>query len=375
MAGIYIHIPFCKQKCTYCDFHFSTNFEDYRSAMIDAICTELSSRIPHFIGNQTLKTIYFGGGTPSILTSKEINIILATISTTTNTTQVEEITLEANPDDIDEERLLIWKNAGITRLSIGLQSFRQRDLEWMNRAHNDQEGEQAIRLAQKFGFNNITVDLMYGLPNLTIDEWREHINRLITMKVPHISAYCLTVEQNTALKHMVEKQAIALPDEDTQSQQFEVLIEEMEKNGYEQYEISNFSLPNKHAIHNSNYWKDQIYLGVGPSAHSYDHRYRYWNISNNRQYIKGITNGEQVQEKEELSPENRFNELLLTGLRTKWGVSLDDLSAIHAIDDNFLNRLHEFSHQGDLTFSDQRISLTKKGKLKADYIASSLFLT
>jgi len=298
MAGIYIHIPFCKQKCTYCDFHFSTTFEAYRSAMIDAICQELRLRIPDFIGNQGLRTIYFGGGTPSLLSEEELDQIISTISEATNTNLVEEVTLEANPDDIHEELLLIWKKVGITRLSIGLQSFRQKDLDWMNRAHNAQEGEKAIRLAQKFGFNNITVDLMYGLPDLSSEEWRQHINKLIEMDVPHISAYCLTVEQNTALNHLVNKKSIILPDEDAQSVQFEILLEEMEKNGYEQYEISNFSLPNRHAVHNTNYWKDKVYLGVGPSAHSYDHTFRYWNVANNTKYIKSIENGDVAFEKE-----------------------------------------------------------------------------
>jgi len=374
VAGIYIHIPFCKQKCTYCDFHFSTTFETYRDEMVNAICLEIEIRAKDFLADDSLTTIYFGGGTPSLLTKTEIDRILNTIKTHVDYSKVEEITFEANPDDISSSKLIEWKESGINRLSIGLQSFRQRDLDWMNRAHNVDEGEFSIKLAQNHGFNNLTVDLIYGLPDLSEDEWREHIQRLCDLNVPHISAYCLTVEQKTALQHMVKQKKLIIPNEDAQSRQFEILVETLENAGYEQYEISNFSKPQMHSRHNSNYWRNEVYLGIGPSAHSFDRLKRYWNIANNTKYIKLIQTRELPIEEEVLSLENRFNELIMTGLRTKWGVNMEVLDSILPLNNEFHSTLGNFVNAGDLISDNNHLYLTKKGKLKADYIASSLFV-
>ncbi len=374
MAGIYIHIPFCKQKCTYCDFHFSTTFETYRNEMVNAICLEIEIRANDFLAGEPLTTVYFGGGTPSLLTKIEIDRILNTIKAHIDYSNVEEVTFEANPDDINSTKLVEWKESGINRLSIGLQSFRQVDLDWMNRAHSADEGEFSIKLAQAHGFTNLTVDLIYGLPDLSEDEWRSHVQRLCDLNVPHISAYCLTVEQKTALQHMVKQNKLSIPDEDKQSRQFEILLSTLEDAGYEQYEISNFSKPQMHSRHNSNYWRNEIYLGIGPSAHSFDRVKRYWNIANNTKYIKLIQDGKLPIEEEVLSPENRFNELIMTGLRTKWGVNLGVLSSILPLDNKFHATLSEFVNAGDLISDTTHLYLTQKGKLKADYIASSLFI-
>jgi oxygen-independent coproporphyrinogen III oxidase len=375
MAGIYVHIPFCKQKCSYCDFHFSTTFEKYRKQMIDAICKEIELRAPLFLSNEPINTIYFGGGTPSILHQHELHQILSTIHTYTNSHKVEEITLEANPDDITDENLDGWKQEGINRLSIGVQSFREQDLQWMNRAHTVNEGKNALLLAQKHGFDNLTVDLIYGLPNLSNKEWTNHIQRLIELKIPHISAYCLTVEKKTALHKMVQHHELKMPDDEIQAQQFEILLNTLEKAGYEQYEISNFSFPEHHSKHNSNYWKNENYLGIGPSAHSYDGKNRYWNFANNSRYIQSIEQNSQHYELEQLTPENRFNELLLTGLRTKWGVNKSILSSISTLTTDFNTKLNDFIFTKDIEMNEnEQFYLTTKGKLKADYIASELFV-
>lgn len=342
--------------------------------MVNAICSEIDIRANDFLAGEPLTTVYFGGGTPSLLTRIEIDRILDTIKAHVDYSNVEEVTFEANPDDINSTKLVEWKESGINRLSIGLQSFRQVDLDWMNRAHSVDEGESSIKLAQAHGFTNLTVDLIYGLPDLSEDEWKNHVQRLCDLNVPHISAYCLTVEQKTALQHMVKQNKLTLPDEDKQSRQFEILLSTLEDAGYEQYEISNFSKPKMHSRHNSNYWRNEIYLGIGPSAHSFDRTKRYWNIANNTKYIKLIQAGELPIEEEVLSPENRFNELIMTGLRTKWGVDLGVLSSILPLDSKFHATLSEFIDAGDMTSDKSHLYLTKKGKLKADYIASSLFV-
>jgi oxygen-independent coproporphyrinogen III oxidase len=373
VAGIYIHIPFCKQKCTYCDFHFSTTFEGYRNEMIQAMCAEMRLRGADFLNNVPLETIYFGGGTPSLLHEDELNSLLDTVREEFDCTQVREITLEANPDDLSDEQLAVWKKLGVNRLSIGIQSFRAQDLEWMNRAHTVEEALEAVSRAQAAGFENLTVDLMYGLPELDDEQWLAHLNTVVESGVPHISAYCLTVEQKTRLHHLVEKGKLKVASEDEQARQFELMVNLLTNSGYEHYEISNFAKPGMHAVHNSNYWLNRKYLGIGPSAHSYDGERRYWNVANNSAYIKSLQASQLPAEVEILTPENRFNESLLTGLRTKWGVSLDELSAILPVRDSFHTTLESFLQAGDLELCDERIVLTPQGRLKADFIASELF--
>ena len=374
MSGIYLHIPFCKQKCTYCDFHFSTTFQSYRTEMIESIGKEITIRANNFLQHEALTTIYFGGGTPSLLLPEELKHLLDTIKATVDISNVDEITLEANPDDINAPNLIQWKELGINRLSIGVQSFRERDLKWMNRAHHAAECLSSIQLAQQHGFTNLTVDLIYGLPDLTDQEWINHIQQLIELGIPHISAYCLTVEQKTALFHLVKNQKIIVPDEDTQARQFDLLLDKLTAHGYEQYEISNFSQPGYLSKHNSNYWRNEIFLGVGPSAHSYDRQKRYWNIANNTQYIQLIKTNQPTLEEELLSPENRFNELIMTGLRTKWGVNLTELNSIFPISTLFNTMVADFVRSNDILVNADSIYLTQQGKLKADHIASSLFI-
>lgn len=373
MAGIYIHIPFCKQQCSYCDFHFSTTFTEYRTKMIEAIVQEISMR-KAYLNNQEIESIYFGGGTPSLLREDELQLIIQTIVSLFQVSQGAEITLESNPDDISEASLKSWKEAGINRLSIGIQSFKASDLNWMNRAHNVEEAENCVSLAMSFGFENLTVDLIYGLPDLTNAEWEQHILKTISMGVTHISAYCLTVEEKTALNTLVKKGTIVPASEETQSEQFEILVKTLAKHGFEQYEVSNFCKPNHEALHNSNYWKSKHYLGVGPSAHSFNGFSRSWNVRNNQAYMNAVAQGNSFSETEILSPEDQLNEILLTGLRTKFGVSISRMNAIIQLDSDFWNQVFEFKKLGLLIQKDDLLQLTEKGFLQADRIASDLFI-
>jgi len=372
MAGIYIHIPFCKQKCTYCDFHFSTSFESYRKEMVQSICAELVLR-KEFLANELINSIYFGGGTPSILNESELSSIFKTINDNFKISSIAEITLEANPDDISMESLHLWKKRGINRLSIGIQSFKQSDLRWMNRAHTAQESLNCIQLASSAGFKNLTVDLIYGLPNLTNDEWISHIQKVVNFGVTHISAYCLTVEENTVLNKLVNEKKIIPASEDQQSEQFLLLVNELQSLGFEQYEISNFCKPNHEAVHNSNYWTGQKYLGVGPSAHSYNGTERTWNIRNNPKYMKQVKVGEGYFESEILTPENRFNELLMTGLRTKFGVEIAQLEQLFPLDSGFWYVVKQCIENGVMIQTNSHLILTIQGRLQADRIASDLF--
>lgn len=373
MAGIYIHIPFCKQKCTYCDFHFSTSYQSYKSEMIDSLIRELSMR-SSYLAEQEIETIYFGGGTPSLLSSGELEAIITHINKTFSISDTAEISLEVNPDDISENQLMDWKKSGINRLSIGLQSFREEDLKWMNRAHNSEEALNCVGVAKKAGFENISVDLIYGLPNFSTEDWKKNIQKVIRFGIQHVSAYCLTVEEKTVLSKLVAQKKIVPANEDDQSEQFEILVNELEKAGIEQYEISNFSLPGFHSKHNSNYWKGKHYLGIGPSAHSFNGTSRSWNIANNRTYMREIQEGKCWFETEELTTTNQFNELLLVGLRTSTGVNVEQLISIQNPSKKFWEQIETMKNYGWIIVTDQTITLTKSGKLKADHISSELFI-
>lgn len=372
MAGIYVHIPFCKQKCTYCDFHFSTTYESYKKRMVLALLSELKQR-KDYLKDEIVETIYFGGGTPSLLTTFELDKILDTIRSYYQLSTNPEVTLETNPDDINTEVLIAWKNIGVNRLSIGIQSYRQKDLDWMNRAHNVAEAQNCVRLAKNAGFSNITVDLIYGLPDYSILEWQDAIRATIDMDVPHISAYCLTVEQRTVLNKMVQKGEITPADEDQQSDHFLILVNELEKANFSQYEISNFAIDGFESKHNSNYWKGKPYLGIGPSAHSFIGNSRRWNIANNYKYMDGIETNSIYWEEELLSSKDQFNETLLTGLRTSSGVELKKLFTYGESNQDFNNKINEFVRLGWLIANNNQIVLTKEGRLKADFIASELF--
>lgn len=340
--------------------------------MIDAICLEIEQRADYLASKES-SSIYFGGGTPSLLTKAELNQILETIQGRFTLANSCEITLEANPDDIDLERLSFWKQVGINRLSIGLQSFKESDLQWMNRAHSVNEALQCVSLARKSGITNISVDLIYGLPHLSMEEWKQHIETVLAMDVQHISAYCLTIEEKTALHHLVESKKIVPAGEDDQSEQFIFLIDRLKQAGFNHYEISNFGLPGFEAVHNSSYWKGAHYLGVGPSAHSFDGKSRQWNVANNTLYIKNLASGTYF-ELEELSPKDRWNELLLIGLRTSYGVNLEQLFAILEPSKDYVEKVSEFKQNEWLFEENGTLLLTSEGRLKADFIASELFV-
>jgi oxygen-independent coproporphyrinogen-3 oxidase len=340
--------------------------------MIDCICKEIQER-SNYLSETSINSVYFGGGTPSLLSDIELNQILTTIKQIFTLTDACEITLEANPDDIDTERLTYWKAAGINRLSIGLQSFKESDLKWMNRAHSVEEALKCVDFARKSGITNISVDLIYGLPNLSMDEWKLHIDTVLAMEVQHVSAYCLTIEEKTALHHLVKTEKIVPAGEDDQSEQFIYLIERLKAAGFNHYEISNFGLPGYEAVHNSNYWKGTHYLGVGPSAHSFDGKSRQWNVSNNTLYLKNFE-ANTYFEIEYLSPKDRWNELLLTGLRTSYGVKTDQLFAILDPSADFFETLTDFKLNNWLIEDNGTLFLTSEGRLKADYIASELFV-
>ena len=372
MAGIYVHIPFCKKRCTYCDFHFSTTFSKYRDELIEAICLELKLRAAE-LHNESVQTLYFGGGTPSLLTTDELKSILQTVRSNYQLKEDAELTLEVNPDDATEEHLLAWKQLGINRLSIGLQSFQEYDLTWMNRTHSTEQGEMAVRLAQHIGYDNISIDLIYGLPNLTNEQWLEHLEKALRLNVQHISSYCLTIESKTALHHLVREGKLTRPSEDQQGEQFELLVSTLKNAGFEQYEISNFAFKEHYAKHNASYWNFTPYVGVGPSAHSFNGIQRRWNIANNTIYYQHVGKDDQWFEVEELSPHARWNEYFLTGLRTKWGVLKKHLEELGGMDAEERKLLVSYLETEFMSEDEERLVLTEKGKLQADGIASSFF--
>ena len=372
MAGIYVHIPFCKKRCSYCDFHFSTTFSSYREKLIAAICLELEMRKTE-LNDIPVETVYFGGGTPSLLTKDELFDILHAVRAHYHLVEIPEITFEVNPDDATEENLLAWKEIGINRLSIGLQSFQESDLTWMNRSHSTQQGETAVRLAQAHGFDNISIDLIYGLPDLSNEQWLSHLKRALDLKVQHISSYCLTIEPKTALNHFVAKGKLSRPTEDQQSEQFDLLVSTLGQAGFEQYEISNFAKDQLYAKHNSAYWNFTPYLGVGPSAHSFDGIQRRWNVANNTKYYQQIGKNQDWYEVEILSVSEKWNEYFLTGLRTKWGVLKRSIMELGGFNSTELKQLDSYLQNDLMRLNDEQYVLTEKGKLQADGIASSFF--
>ncbi|MDB5134017.1 MAG: hemW [Mucilaginibacter sp.] len=372
MAGIYLHIPFCKQACHYCDFHFSTSLT-YKSELIKALLQEISLQ-KNFLKNETIETIYFGGGTPSLLTGEEINLLIEKITNIYTVSSGAEITLEANPDDLGIEKIKTLKQTAINRFSIGIQSFFDDDLTWMNRVHRATEAEASIKRAQDAGFENITADLIYGYPLLTDQKLKYNLDKIFELKVPHMSAYAMTVEPRTALASFIKKKK-QLPMSDEQSAgQFVQLMDAMQLHGFEHYEISNFCLPGHYSRHNTNYWKGVKYLGIGPSAHSYNGELRQWNIANNAKYIQAIDKKEIPAEIEILTEANRLNEYIMTSLRTQWGLDLDQLNTIATGSaEQLLIEANNFFDKGWINRNAQTIYLTQNGKLYADHIASGLF--
>ena len=372
MSGIYIHIPFCKQACHYCDFHFSTSLKK-RDAMVAAICKELLLR--KYELSTTINTIYFGGGTPSLLTQSEIDQIIETVYAHFNVSDTPEITLEANPDDLTEAALASLHTSKISRLSIGVQSFFEEDLKLMNRAHNADEALYCIEKAKQY-FKNISIDLIYGIPGMTQARWVENIEKALALRIPHLSCYALTVEPKTALENFIKK-GIVPPVEDTVAQEHHsILLEKTEDAGYHNYEFSNFCIPGWESKNNTAYWQGNSYLGIGPSAHSYDGDTRSWNISNNAKYLKDISADILPLEREILSKKDKYNEYVMTRLRTANGISLQEIETLFGQSYLSYLKLHiqQHVHQHLLFEDDGCIKVTKKGKFLSDGIASDLFM-
>ena len=373
MAGIYIHIPFCNQACHYCDFHFSTSVKS-KSQLLEALVQEIQLRQKDW-QDEPIETIYFGGGTPSVLTVEELHFLLDAVYANFQVIAVPEITLEANPDDLSPEYLLALSQTKINRLSIGIQSFFDADLQLMNRAHNAEQAKQSLSFATQY-FDNITLDLIYGMPNMTNDQWLQNIETALSYGIPHISCYALTVEPKTALHSYIQKGQMPPLDEALAAEHFKLLVKLLEANGFVHYEFSNFGKPNYFSQNNSSYWLGKKYLGIGPSAHSFDGQSRSWNVSNNAKYIKAIQSQELYSETEILSLTDRYNEYIMTGLRTIWGVSLDKVEKEYGVNYiNYLNKqIQSHVQNGLLKIENGILTTTAKGKFLCDGIAADLFV-
>jgi oxygen-independent coproporphyrinogen-3 oxidase len=409
MAGIYLHIPFCRQACHYCNFHFSTSL-NRKNDFVTALLKEMERRKEYIA--EPVETIYFGGGTPSLLDQGELDRIMEGLHRHFAIAPGAEITLEANPDDIvpepasvnsiasaqnpgapahdpdaPAEKLRAWRQAGINRLSIGVQSFFEEDLRWMNRAHGADQALASLRLAQEQGFENISIDLIYGGPTLPDERWEQNVGQAIRLGIPHLSCYALTVEPATALDKMIKGKKLQAVDPDAQARQFLLLMDWLANAGYDHYEISNFSLPGKRSRHNSSYWKGLTYLGLGPSAHSFDGVSRQWNVANNGRYIDSLFSGGgggPLFEKEELSPIQQLNEYIMISLRTIEGC---DLALVgQRFGEGFAHDLRKkaerhiqrgtikiLGERSDDKEAGARLALTREGKLLADGIAADLF--
>lgn len=374
MAGLYFHIPFCKQACHYCDFHFSTNTSSL-PRMVSAICKELELR-KNYLNGEEIKTIYFGGGTPSLLPIASLQAIFDTVFQHYKVNPKAEITLEANPDDLTSTKIQELKQLPINRLSIGTQSFHGPHLSFMNRAHNSEEALQSIHEAQKAGFNNISIDLIYGMPAPDHTLWRQDLEQLFALNVQHVSCYALTVEPQTVLGNWTKKGKFKPAEDEFTAQQFEILLEEMQKHGFIQYEISNFCQPGFESKHNSSYWQGVNYIGIGPSAHSFNGTSRQFNMAHNFQYLEAIEKNELPFTLEELSVEDRANEYLLTTLRTVWGTDLGYLKNQFGLDLLVSQEkyLAELQQKNLAQISENKLKLTDAGKLLADQIALDLFV-
>lgn len=372
---IYIHIPFCKQKCSYCNFHFSTSL-NFKDEMLASMKKEIVLRKDE-LQNKNIHSLYFGGGTPSILTPDEIKSLIDEVAKHFSFEKDIEITLEANPDDLNKDFLKGLADSHINRLSIGTQSFFEADLKLMNRAHTASEAEDSIKRAQDFGFENLSIDLIYGSPTSNIEIWKENVKKTIALEVPHISSYALTVEPKTALENWISKGKVNSPKEEEQNQEFYYLSDFLKYNGFEHYEVSNFAKPGFYSRHNSSYWKYKEYLGIGPSAHSYNgFDRRSWNVANNQQYITKLNSGLLAKEEEILSQKDQFNEMIMIGLRTIWGVDLISLN------EKFNSEILEYFHkeiklkleEEVLIIEENHLKIPEKHWFMADGIASDLFI-
>ena len=370
--GIYIHIPFCKQACHYCDFHFSTSLKK-KDELVNALAKELVLRKDEF-KNQNVETIYFGGGTPSLLSIEELQFLIDEVYKNYKVSETPEITIEANPDDLTHQKINDYATSPINRLSIGIQSFFEEDLKLMNRAHNSAEAKECLEEATKH-FDNISIDLIYGIPGMSNERWIQNIKTALAFNIPHISSYALTVEPKTALANFIKKGIIKNVDDDLAQEQFHIIIEKLESAGFIHYELSNFGKPEYFSRNNSAYWQGKPYLGIGPSAHSFDGKHRGWNVRNNTKYIKTLEENKVPIEIETLSTTDKYNEYVMTGLRTIWGVSLEkvekEFGEIYKT--YLLEQSQKHIIQQLLYLDDGKLLVTKKGQFLSDGIASDLF--
>lgn len=374
MAGIYLHIPFCKQACTYCNFHFTTSLR-YKDDLVKALVKEAEAEKAYLAG-ETVHTIYFGGGTPSLLKISELDLILENLHKFYPVASDAEITLEANPDDVTKEKAAAWKSLGINRLSIGIQSFFEEELRWMNRAHNAAQAKACIENSYASGIDNLSIDLIYGSPLLTDDMWEQNVQTAIGYGIKHLSCYALTVEEKTPLHKKIALNKTGDVDSDKQARQFLLLMNWLRSAGYEHYEVSNFARPGYRSRHNSSYWKGISYLGLGPSAHSFNGKERRWNVANNNLYIKSIGEDTPQREVEALTSEQQLNETIMISLRTMEGIDLQKIETLwgekekHRLEKD----LSKYIRNGLVTVTDQHAQLTDEGVLRADGIAADLFI-
>jgi oxygen-independent coproporphyrinogen-3 oxidase len=382
MAGIYLHIPFCRQACHYCDFHFSTSLKN-EDALIDAMIAELILRKAEI--EESIGTIYFGGGTPSILSEENLGKLMEAVHTNFEVDSDAEVTLEANPEDLDKAKLEALKALNVNRLSVGVQSFREADLVWMNRAHTKEEALTSLQNAQEMGFKDLNLDLIYGIPNMPFEVWKSNVDLALSLGANHLSAYNLTVESGTALAKFVQQKKVEAPNDDQSIIELEYLNSRIDALNWTRYEISNFCEGENFAKHNTNYWRGKAYLGVGPSAHSYNpkRKERRWNVRNNSKYIKQVTQGESYFEIEHLNEKDLLNESIMIGLRTKWGLDLTAFNSalLHSFGASAHDQLKSFTvafnkgvKAGFLIKKDDCLYLTEAGKNVADYVISELFI-
>ena len=374
MAGIYLHIPFCKQACTYCNFHFTTSLR-YKDDLVKALAKEAEAE-KAYLGGETVQTVYFGGGTPSLLRPEELDFILDHLFKLFPVAPGAEITLEANPDDVSKEAVTAWRSLGINRLSIGIQSFFEEELRWMNRAHNADQAKNCIENSYAAGIDNLSIDLIYGSPLLNDAMWEQNVQTAINYGIKHLSCYALTVEEKTPLHKNISLQKSIDVDSDKQARQFLQLMQWLRSAGYEHYEVSNFARSGYRSQHNSSYWKGLPYLGLGPSAHSFNGRERRWNVANNNLYIKSVNSGAPQREWESLTPSQQLNETIMISLRTTEGINLakikDDWGEKEK--QRLQKDLSKYIQNGLVTITGQHAQLTDEGMLRADGIAADLFV-
>jgi oxygen-independent coproporphyrinogen III oxidase len=372
MPGLYLHIPFCRQACAYCDFHFSTNLER-RAGMVEAMCLELEER-RDYLADKNLGSVYFGGGTPSVLQVSEVEKLLGGIAAHFRILPGAEVTFELNPEDADRQYLRAIRATGVNRLSIGIQSFSDSELKWMNRCHTAAQSVACVRMAQEAGFENISIDLIYGSRFQSEESWRETLSKAFSLDVPHISSYNLTIEGRTRLNNLLQKKQEPEVDSELSARLFDILMEETEKQGYQHYEISNFCKPGFMAVHNSSYWRGEAYIGVGPAAHSFNGLSRQHNVKSNTRYLQLMEQGKPYWEEETLSVNDQYNEYVLTRLRTSWGCSLDEIENRFGSKNlaHFMQRLKK--HADYIVCRQGSVTLNRKGKHFADGIAADLFV-